>query len=628
MNSAVSAQNLPIKVLDLTPEPNYRLTKDKSDIHQLTDGVKNKFPIWTNRNSVGWSDNGLVILDLGIPDTMRKGYLRIHTASGVAADVKVPKRIDVYGVNKRGGAHIASIVKDDLEIQDKKNIAIDIPFYAVGYDYLTLVIRRDGKFLMLDEIELFSLDDGLRVPSSNMQYVTNVKADAEHRYRDDLIKKFERAEIENGKKKQVKLIDPWIKNPDSAPEIQSWDISGAYGTRSIAIYSSGYKEIFLKLNGLIPKEAVSLYRGEQLITASEEMVFDPLLDVSSDSDWISFDKQQNYLLLSVNLDLLEEGRYSGEITIQARSGNLKDKVRRDIYIEKKGRNAQCDSVAVNLWAYRKDRPIWTNRLETRDYLLSNIANYVAVINPWELGMSKLSVDKQMKRLEEQFSFYKNAQQILVFLAWDKIFKDGIDKEWLKAWVQGAHNAALAAGIHSEQWALYPVDEVDNTRFKKFIDIIHLIKSVDKNTRVYANPIHPNTLRKQLSFFDIKKAGEYIDIWQPDARLARKYNRFFRQWGDDFWIYDNPKYPAKSQSPKWYRELPEKAVSLGAKGVGFWSFSDTSRTTAWDDLDGRRADWAVVYEARVEEEGSFVLSRRWLAFLEGLDVVVDRGCQSL
>lgn len=54
--------------------------------------------------------------------------------------------------------------------------------------------------------------------------------------------------------------------------------------------------------------------------------------------------------------------------------------------------------------------------------------------------------------------------------------------------------------------------------------------------------------------------------------------------------------------------------IDAKGVGFWAYSDTSGSSAWDDFDGRRPDYAVVYE----NKNGPVSSRRWEAFREGIE----------
>jgi len=84
---------------------------------------------------------------------------------------------------------------------------------------------------------------------------------------------------------------------------------------------------------------------------------------------------------------------------------------------------------------------------------------------------------------------------------------------------------------------------------------------------------------------------------------------------DWWLYSNPKSPAKLASPLHdFRLLAWWAWHYGARGIGFWSYSDTNGSSAWDDLDSRRPDWAVVYES----PDGIVSSRRWEAFREGLE----------
>ena len=69
----------------------------------------------------------------------------------------------------------------------------------------------------------------------------------------------------------------------------------------------------------------------------------------------------------------------------------------------------------------------------------------------------------------------------------------------------------------------------------------------------------------------------------------------------------------------YRLLPWWAWIYGADGIGFWSYSSTEGSSAWNDVDGRQPDWAVVYEALApEKDNRPVSSRRWEAFREGLE----------
>ena len=160
------------------------------------------------------------------------------------------------------------------------------------------------------------------------------------------------------------------------------------------------------------------------------------------------------------------------------------------------------------------------------------------------------------------------------------------------------------------------------RYPIFLDILRTIKETDESVQVYANPIYPETSSEQLSKYQLKKAGRFVDIWQPDYRLAKKYRDFFAKWGDSYWVYEVPEYPAKAVSPEWYENIPARARKVGASGVGFWSFSDTGKTSAKNDFDGRRADYAVVYDSG---SGAYLPSRRWFAFLEGLAEDRDLAC---
>jgi hypothetical protein len=108
----------------------------------------------------------------------------------------------------------------------------------------------------------------------------------------------------------------------------------------------------------------------------------------------------------------------------------------------------------------------------------------------------------------------------------------------------------------------------------------------------------------------------VDYWQPSLLAVRGHlGDFFKGLQKEWWIYGNPKSPAKIGSPLHdYRLLAWWAWHYRASGVGFWSYSDTNGSSAWDDIDGRRPDWAVVYES----DKGVVSSRRWEAFREGLE----------
>ena len=106
------------------------------------------------------------------------------------------------------------------------------------------------------------------------------------------------------------------------------------------------------------------------------------------------------------------------------------------------------------------------------------------------------------------------------------------------------------------------------------------------------------------------------FWQPSWKYIQKYGaQFFQRSSARWMIYDNPTYPAKNASPaKFFRGLSWRAWSVGASGFGTWSFDDTQGSSAFDDFDGRRSDWSLVYES----DQLYTPSRRWLALLRGIE----------
>ncbi len=80
------------------------------------------------------------------------------------------------------------------------------------------------------------------------------------------------------------------------------------------------------------------------------------------------------------------------------------------------------------------------------------------------------------------------------------------------------------------------------------------------------------------------------------------------------VYSNPSYPSKSENPDFFRKLPIKAICLGASGVGFWAYNENDGTSPYNDFDGTRADWSVVYM----DDSGLTSSARWNSFKDGIE----------
>ena len=603
------------------PAPNYRNTLDSLDIEQLTDGVKNSFPIWTKKNSVGWSGESTVSLTIARKSSYPiNGTLRIHSAKSSRSGVFLPRRLDLYGVEGRSVYHIGFTEIADQEIKDRDSHVIELRLNSLAGNKFILVLRSNGKFLMIDEIELFEEELLERSTKDKEIISTSVVLDSTARYKKSILQR-DKGVI----KKQmggVTLVNPWSDWGNGPEGLHKWSVAGATGKRYIGIYAAQYRTLVLTWSDLLLEESAQLYKVEKILTAAEKAVYDLLVPVNG---WrVSNDGSGSFYIVEISLDNIKEGDSNLFLTVDGYEENERERFRFPIAVKKSRITEDCDATAhVNLWAYRSDKPIWERPEAVLSELLG-INRYVAVISPREIRAYEKNFDKQLNRLKKELAFYKEAQKILIYLAWDKSFvsEGGVDRRWIERWIRGVVRVTEQLGLERGRWAIYPVDEPDAKTYPIFLDILRTIKEIDESVQVYANPIYPETSSEQLSKYQLKKAGRFVDIWQPDYRLAKKYRDFFAKWGDSYWVYEVPEYPAKAVSPEWYENIPARARKVGASGVGFWSFSDTGKTSAKNDFDGRRADYAVVYDS---DSGTYLPSRRWFAFLEGLAEDRDLAC---
>jgi hypothetical protein len=276
---------------------------------------------------------------------------------------------------------------------------------------------------------------------------------------------------------------------------------------------------------------------------------------------------------------------------------------------------------VVTWAYSHHVPVKENLYAAIDDQRSHGVNtYVIHPSKIPLPLKRDSlIDDDFSALRHELNYYKGNELILLYLGWPQwlgnINKQDLigEKEKIKKWVKRLSDKMDEFGVGQNNWALYPIDEPIGKKMELLKVMAPWVKEVDPDIQLYANPIQ--TYSKSPNIQDLFFLKKYIDFWQPNIRLAKgdgKY--FFSGLKNDWWVYGGPDLPVKSVLPFKYRNLSWDAWGVGSKGIGFWSYSDTNKSSAWDDFDGVRADWAVVYESR---DGP-VSSRRWEAFRDGIE----------
>ncbi|MGC8738372.1 MAG: hypothetical protein ACP5UA_06950 [Candidatus Hydrogenedens sp.] len=153
----------------LDPVPNYTHCKDKDDTIQLTDGKYVEGYFWTQQGTVGWSNEGLVIITIDLGKDMPIGGLSFSTAGGTAG-VDFPKSIMIFTAGEDGIFHK---IGNLIELNDQK-LKPPKAGYAT-YIYKTEKIKTHGRkvglvivsdrFTFCDEIEVYKGSDSfLTIP--------------------------------------------------------------------------------------------------------------------------------------------------------------------------------------------------------------------------------------------------------------------------------------------------------------------------------------------------------------------------------------------------------------------------------------------------------------------------------
>lgn len=279
---------------------------------------------------------------------------------------------------------------------------------------------------------------------------------------------------------------------------------------------------------------------------------------------------------------------------------------------------------VNAWSYLNWRPIKEIPKQAAQDLREHHIN-VFVLHPsqipwpkystYPLGINFYEFDNVVKLHHGASRFllyleFRNAQLRILNGNADFLSSKwrGLFKKWISAWV--AHMKSIGLGY--EDFAFYPLDEPQNgTEAKIISDVAHILKEVDRNLRVYS------TLDKvdRLDYQDFISLTRDVDLFQiSELDLGKERERLLSAQGKTVWTYGA--YGGKKADPiGGYRLQAWRAYKNGATGIGFWAYADTGPTgTAWNDLDGARPDFSVIYEGK----DHIVSSKRWEAWREGVE----------
>ena len=635
--------SLPLTVLNLSPAPNYHRCTDPQDPIQLTDGRTEEFPIWIHSGCVGWQGNSSakILLQVGNSSLSQalSGAIFLHTAKGTYADVEVPGRVDVYTQESSGEFyHVAGLTLFADLFADRNNHWIRINVDHI-LPRILVIVRASGPYIFLDEIRWESAPPALPKIHNLIGDVNDCDEDSLARFRQSLAaKRTAPPEIVQGWVQafgEEKMVSWIVDNPfeplPSFPTAE--DIKKAQAQLSLFGHQSELESAcFGFLNTGVPNRLVTVsIQGEgsinswinvrevrPIVAANTSVVYDPLLPLENNNSLIAPARQAGYLWLTVDFRLAPPGRHQLSIVLRESEHGLTRSIPVRVEVLPDTLSMIRRPSAIT-WGYVQNLPIWIDPRKALDDLLEHGVN-VFVIHPSSIPRPSLdgSWDStRSQKLASDVALFRGKGLILLCLGWAQGgFPSWLDplhgvnipgqKAAIQSWARQLLSFLEGLGVKPEDWALYPVDEIRDADLEYMRELATWIKEEDPNIQLYSTTLTSN----------LESLAHLIDIWQPMLQAADGPRAsFFARLSQPWWVYNVPGSPAKAASP-WqeYRLLAWKAWAAGAKGIGFWSYSDTSGTTAWDDFDGRRPDYAVVYEGA---DGP-ISSRRWEAFREGVE----------
>lgn len=628
-----------ILVQGLNPKPNYQHKNISNDFKFLHDDEIEWFPLWTKKKAVAWASRTPVLIDASMnvnEEGMTSGVLRIHAAKGLYANVDLPRQIDVYANYGNDKYELLSTKYFNVsEFTDKRAHWLELSLIKSSKNIL-IVVHSSNRYMVLDEISFDKkMVDVVDVSRDSTLTKEQLIKDSSSRLKANITlgnadeKRYERIKKE-GVVTYSWIQDPWINIENSIINTDKSDIIIQGFNREIesfciAIHNSSVKEKRYKFNidGSLNDSSLNINELLPVISANGSKVYDVIKPVIN--NFLIKSNQTKYIWFNIDLSKVKTG--SGVYFIDLMEHNNINLKRYELKVQNINVvRPLIDTLSVNNWAYYDDLPIWKDKKYTLNKLIEYGTN-VFVVHPQNIPGLKLNNKIELKKHK---AFHKNVQifkgngKILLFLGWSSKnnpfgFKLHKSKALAKAkefedWLNFITSLMRENGLGYADWALYPIDEPRGAEHIFLREIALFIKKVNSNINIYADPASSHSMATDVSH--LKLLNGLVDIWQPHLQLARSSAvDYFNDLNQPWWIYHNPSIPAKASSPlNDYRKTSWWAWMLGAQGVGFWSFSDTAGSSAWDDFDGYRPDWSVVYES---DDGIYS-SRRLEAFRDGLE----------
>lgn len=649
------------KPYTVSPLPNYSLSAPPTDMLSLTDGKNTIGYFWTQKSTVGWQRAKTVEILIDLNKESNIGSITFNSARG----------------DKEGGvyypAHIAAFVGPDrdhllyagdlaLSSENKPGSYQVKRFNLNNIDkrgrYVFLEIIPQGKFVFCDEIEVLEgssvnqstgslsipqarlftekirqtgVGELLNIQSGTLTKSTFGEAEQLQKLRHHILSTNSQKELEAVDAKMLELrwatlktqfsknelliqsIKPWDHLPPTTfpietppPDLYFLLSKGGNDFRAFSVtnLSKATRDVSISLANVSAGVEFAVYQVPFIKSAAMEYIADPLVPVGK-----SFSlRPGESRIMFISARGTKTGTWHHTLNIKSKELTTSIPVTAQVSKLKLPNNLSLNSVN---WGYLDSKPIQDRKQIAATDLLTHHTN-VVVVPPAYLPIADSVKVQDFNGLEKYLITSKGASKVLLFTNFGSTnrssvngrytFMDNDWKVWFKSWYGELTKATIIAGISKNDLYFYPYDEMDGKRIDDFIAFASWARKEISGIRLYATINNKNAM-KALPYLDVAQ------IVNRDELLTQTNSK-----STELWLYD-ARDPAKSLSPySYYRLMAWKAFFKDYKGIGFWAYAD-STGTAWDDFDGERPDYAVIYEG---EGNTIISSRRWEAWRIGIE----------
>ncbi|MDO9117851.1 MAG: DUF4091 domain-containing protein [Nitrospira sp.] len=367
--------------------------------------------------------------------------------------------------------------------------------------------------------------------------------------------------------------------------------------------------------------SVTLLEARPIYTAGGQVRADPLVPLHSGELALN-PGESKQIWLSISAQDAGPNTFPGVITFDAHTGTSWTAT---VPFHIRVWSAEMplrQNVMVTNWAYLNWRPIENKQDKAVQDLVSHHTNLFA-LHPAHLPWPRISKDRwsiDYTEFDKVIDRYQKTDRFLFFLGFNdtrlRTLKGAAPfntQEWemlFTRWIADWSKHLLSRGIGYESFFFYPVDEPNSAEQEGVLyETARLIKGVNPNLQTYTTHTGAPTA-------NISRLVPVIDIFQVLVnQLSGPFAKAVKSSKRELWSYSAGGGGKDGDPLGFYRSQAWRAFQVGATGIGFWAYADTGPIgTAWNDIDGTRPDYSVIYEG----ENTIITSKRWEAWREGVE----------